>query len=201
MRFQGEQHAKVLRALGAVPVQVPPGEIADGMSKGVIDGAVFNYEAAESFGLMSVTQHVMEPLFLPSTLVLVMNPAKYDGLPADLRAILDDTTGPAAAEHAGCALGRGAAARAGHDAGGQGRHQHRCRRQRWKSCCGRSLQPLTAEAVAAQDKAGKPGTGSSWRITPNEPPGQDQPRDAGSSIASPPCSWRWRCWPWPPWGQ
>lgn len=101
MRFQGEQHAKVLRALGATPLQVPPGEIADGMSKGVIDGAVFNYEAADSFGLVSVTQHVMEPTFFTATLVMVMNQAKYDTLPPNLRAIIDETTGPAEAAQLG----------------------------------------------------------------------------------------------------
>ena len=101
MRFQGEQHAKVLRALGAVPLQVPPGEIADGMAKGVIDGAVFNYEAAESFGLATAARHVMEPTFFTSTLVLAMNQGRYDTLPADLKAIIDDSTGPAAAEKLG----------------------------------------------------------------------------------------------------
>ncbi len=98
LRFQGEQHAKVLRLLGAVPLQVPPGEIADGMSKGVIDGALFAYEAAESFGLGSVTRYVSEPGFLTATLLLVMNSARYKSLPADLRTIIDETTGPKAAE-------------------------------------------------------------------------------------------------------
>ena len=98
LRFQGEQWAKVLRLLGAVPLQVPPGEIADGMSKGVIDGALFNYEAAESFGLGSVVRYVSEPGFLTATLCLVMNSARYESLPADLRAIIDETTGPNAAE-------------------------------------------------------------------------------------------------------
>jgi TRAP-type C4-dicarboxylate transport system substrate-binding protein len=98
LRFQGEQHAKVLRLLGAVPLQVPPGEIADGMSKGVIDGALFNYEAAESFGLGSVTRYVSEPGFITAILCLAMNSARYESLPADLRAIIDDTTGPNAAE-------------------------------------------------------------------------------------------------------
>ncbi len=101
IRFQGEQVAKVLRALGASPLPVPPGEIADGLSKGVIDGAMFNFEAAESFGLQAVTKHVMEPAFVTGTLTLVMNAAKYDGLPADLRKLIDETTGPAAAEKLG----------------------------------------------------------------------------------------------------
>lgn len=97
LRFQGEQHAKILRELGGVPLQVPPGEIADGMSKGVIDGAIFNYEAAESFGLGSVTKFVSEPGFMTATLTLAMNADKYNSLPADLKTIVDDTTGPAAA--------------------------------------------------------------------------------------------------------
>jgi TRAP-type C4-dicarboxylate transport system substrate-binding protein len=101
LRFQGEQHAKVLRLLGAVPLQVPPGEIADGMSKGVIDGALFDYEAAQSFGLGTVVRFVSEPGFLTATLGLVMNSARYDSLPADLRAIIDETTGPKAAERLG----------------------------------------------------------------------------------------------------
>lgn len=97
LRFQGEQHAKIIRELGGVPLQVPPGEIADGMSKGVIDGAIFNYEAAESFGLGSVTKFVSEPGFMTATLALAMNADKYRSLPADLKTIVDETTGTAAA--------------------------------------------------------------------------------------------------------
>ena len=101
LRFQGEQHARILRELGGVPLQVPPGEIADGMSKGVIDGAIFNYEAAEAFGLGSVTKFVLEPGFMTATLALAMNADKYKSLPADLKTIVDETTGPVAAVELG----------------------------------------------------------------------------------------------------
>ena len=101
IRFQGEQNAMLLRELGAAPLQVPPGEIADGMSKGVIDGALFNYEAAESFGLANSTKHVLEPGFTTTAIIMVMNGNRYDTLPADLKAIIDETTGPAAAEALG----------------------------------------------------------------------------------------------------
>ena len=156
MRFQGEQHAKVLRALGAVPLQVPPGEIADGMAKGVIDGAVFNYEAAESFGLMSVTRHVMEPPFFTATLVLVMNQAKYDALPPDLRAILDDTTGPGAAEKLGVRWD--AAQQHGRDAMLAAKVDLNTLPLAEMDKLRTALQPLVAEAVAALDKSGKPAT-------------------------------------------
>ena len=156
MRFQGEQHAKMLRALGAVPLQVPPGEIADGMSKGVIDGAVFNYEAAESFGLMSVTQHVMEPMFLPSTLLLVMNQAKYDSLPADLRAILDETCGPGAAEKLGARWD--AAQKHGREAMLAAKVGINTLPPAETEKLHTVLQPMVAEAAAVLDKAGKPAS-------------------------------------------
>ena len=101
MRFQGELNAKLLRDLGAVPLQVPPGEVADGMSKGVIDGAIFNFEAGESFGLGSVTRYVTQPGFMTATLALVANSARYDALPPDLKALIDETSGPAAAADLG----------------------------------------------------------------------------------------------------
>ncbi len=156
MRFQGEQHAKVLRALGAVPLQVPPGEIADGMSKGVIDGAVFNYEAAESFGLMSVTQHVMEPVLMSATLVLVMNQAKYDGLPPELRAILDETTGPGAAEKFGARWD--VAQQHGRDAMLAAKVGINTLPPEEMEKLRTTLQPLVAEAAAALDKSGKPAS-------------------------------------------
>ncbi len=97
IRFQGEQQAKGLRLLGAAPLQVPPGEVADGMNKGVIDGAVFNCEAAESFGLGSIAHYVLQQSMFTATLGLVVNEARYQSLPADLREMLDATTGPQAA--------------------------------------------------------------------------------------------------------
>ena len=73
-------NARILRELGAISLQVPPGDIADGLSKGVIDGAIFDYEAAESFGIDPMTRYVAEPKFVTATVALVINQAKYDSL-------------------------------------------------------------------------------------------------------------------------
>ena len=156
IRFQGEQHAKVLRALGAVPLQVPPGEIADGMAKGVIDGAIFNYEAAESFGLTTVTRHVMEPTFFSATLVLAMNKGKYDALPPDLRALIDDTSGPAAAERLG--LRWDAAQQHGRDAMVAAKVGIETLAPPAFDALKTALQPLVREDVDALDKSGKPAS-------------------------------------------
>jgi TRAP-type C4-dicarboxylate transport system substrate-binding protein len=156
LRFQGEQHARTLRDLGAVPLQVPPGDVSDSMSKGVIDGAIFNYEAAESFGLGTVTRHVLEPSFITGTLILVMNKGRYDGLPPDLRAIIDETCGPAAAEKLGArwdaaeAHGRDAMLTAGVKIDTLPPTQVERLRE--------MLRPMVKEAVDPLDKAGKPAS-------------------------------------------
>jgi TRAP-type C4-dicarboxylate transport system substrate-binding protein len=154
LRFQSEQHAKVLRLLGAVPLQVPPGEVADGMSKGVIDGALFNCEAAESFGLGPIAHHVIGPSFLITPLALVMNAARYESLPPDLRAIIDDTTGPKAA----AALGRAWDAAEEH-----GRAYMAANNTTLTdlppdqvAVMRSTLQPLVKESIEAVEKSGKP---------------------------------------------
>ena len=156
LRFQGEQHARTLRDLGAVPLQVPPGDISDSMSKGVIDGAIFNYEAAESFGLGTVARHVLEPSFITGTLILAMNKGRYDALPPDLRAIIDETCGADAAAKLGArwdaaeAHGREAMLAAGVKIDTLPPVQVERLRE--------VLRPMTKEAVEALDKAGKPAT-------------------------------------------
>ena len=156
IRFQGEQHAKVLKLLGAVPLQVPPGEIADGMSKGVIDGALFTFEAAESFGLGPIAHHVSGPGFLTGTLGFVMNAARYDSLPADLRAIVDDTTGPKAVE----ALGHNwdAAEQHGHDYMLANNAEIKSLDAAQVDSMKTILEPLLKDSVDALEKSGKPAS-------------------------------------------
>ena len=48
-----------------------------------------------------MAKYALEPGVSSATFALVMNPAKYDSLPADLKALIDKTTGPAAAERFG----------------------------------------------------------------------------------------------------
>lgn len=155
IRSQGEQNAKIVRAVGAAPLQVPPGEVADGMNKGVIDGALFSYEAAESFGLAPVAKFVVEPAFTAATLTLVMNKARYEALPADLRAIIDETTGPAAAEALGVRWD--AAQSHGRDYMVAAKVTVTTLSPPELAKMKAALQPLVAEAVDALDKAGKPG--------------------------------------------
>lgn len=98
VRYAGAQFKALIDALGGVPMAVPPAEATDALSKGIVDAATFPYEGAASFDLGSVAKYSLEPGVSSATFGVVMNKAKYDSLPADLRKMIDATTGPDAAE-------------------------------------------------------------------------------------------------------
>lgn len=110
IRYAGEQFADIISALGAVPLAVPPGETQDALAKGIVDGASFPYEGAQSFDIGTVAHHSLEPGISAATFIAVINPKKFESLPADLQALITATTGPAMAERFGAALDEAEAA-------------------------------------------------------------------------------------------
>jgi TRAP-type C4-dicarboxylate transport system substrate-binding protein len=101
IRYAGELFAESVKAFGGAPVAVAPGETVDAMSKGTVDGALFPFEGAQSFQIATVAKYSFEPGVNAASFFWVMNPAAYDKLPADLKALIDQTTGAATAERIG----------------------------------------------------------------------------------------------------
>ena len=87
----------MLSELGAEPVGLPLPGIPEALSKGVVTGTVIPWEVTPSIRLTElVTNHTEfsgEESLYTATIVLVMNKAKYEALPDDLRAILDAESG------------------------------------------------------------------------------------------------------------
>lgn len=94
IRYAGVAWQQIIEALGASPVPVPPAQSADALSKGVVDGASFPYEAALSFDLAPVTDYSIEPGLSPATFSVVIGDAAYARLTPEMRALVDETTGP-----------------------------------------------------------------------------------------------------------
>jgi TRAP-type C4-dicarboxylate transport system substrate-binding protein len=101
VRHNGPVGAAQLAAWGATPVAVAPAEVADVMEKGTIDGMIFNYEGGRAFQIGNAVKKVTELNWAASAFTLVINRAKYDGLPADVRALIDESTGVEAARRVG----------------------------------------------------------------------------------------------------
>ena len=104
IRFPSRLNGEALRALGAAPVGMPVPQVPEALSQGVIDGAVVPWEVVPALRLQEMVRNHTEipgsPTLYTATFILAMNRAKYDGLPAELRTVLDANSGGAAARMA-----------------------------------------------------------------------------------------------------
>lgn len=94
IRYAGSTWQKIVESFGASPVPVPPAATADAMSKGVVDGATFPFEATMAFDMGTVVNYSLEPGLASATFAVVMSDSAYDRLSPDMQAIIDETTGP-----------------------------------------------------------------------------------------------------------
>jgi TRAP-type C4-dicarboxylate transport system substrate-binding protein len=100
-RLTGE----ALKALGATAIGMPIPQVPESLAQKVIDGCVVPWEVVPSIRVHELvrnhTEIVGSPTLYAATFFLAMNKAKYEGLPADLRAALDKCSGMVFAEMAG----------------------------------------------------------------------------------------------------
>lgn len=92
---------EALRAWGASPAGMPPGEMAENLDKGVIDGLVIPYDGVLGFRLAPYVRYSTEVFSYVTSFAVVMNPESYAALPPDLQRLIDATTGPAKAREIG----------------------------------------------------------------------------------------------------
>jgi TRAP-type transport system periplasmic protein len=89
---------KMLGMMGATPVGMPVPAVPEALSKGVIDGAVIPFEVAPGLKVHELTKFSTEtekssPALYTTVFVVPMNKAKYESLPADLKAVIDKNSG------------------------------------------------------------------------------------------------------------
>jgi TRAP-type C4-dicarboxylate transport system substrate-binding protein len=155
IRYAGAQNRSLYEAMGAVPLLISPPESQDALSKGIIEAASFPYEGALSLDLGAVAKHSTEPGMATAPFALVMNPAKYNSLPDDLKALIDKTSGPAAAEQYGKMWE--AAERHGREEFIKQGVQIHTLSDADVAELKKRMAPKIEEAIAAVDKTGKPG--------------------------------------------
>lgn len=84
---------QLLEKLGAEPVGMPAPQIYESMQRGTIDGYMLPWEAVDGFRAYEVSDHHTEFGFYSLAFVLTMNKATYEGLPPDLKKVIDDNSG------------------------------------------------------------------------------------------------------------
>ncbi|MGC0224553.1 TRAP-type C4-dicarboxylate transport system, substrate-binding protein [Pseudooceanicola nitratireducens] len=94
----------MLKELGAVPVGMPLPAIPEALSKGVVNGTVIPWEVTPAIRLAELsnnhTEFTGDQALYTATIIMVMNKAKYDSMPDDLKAVLDAQSGMKLSEFA-----------------------------------------------------------------------------------------------------
>jgi len=101
LRPTGPILASYIEAWGGSNAAFPPAEVADAISKGTIDGAMFSFEAARAFQFGAAVKKITMLPASTGLFVLTMNPEAYSRLSATARQLIDETTGPGAARAVG----------------------------------------------------------------------------------------------------
>jgi TRAP-type C4-dicarboxylate transport system substrate-binding protein len=105
LRTPNRSITQTLEQLGAIPVGMPAPQVPQAISRGVVDGTVFPYEVTLPLRIHEITDthtSVFSDRGLYTVvLLLAMNQARYDGLPDDLKAVIDANSGMAIAAEIG----------------------------------------------------------------------------------------------------
>lgn len=95
----------LLKKMGAVPVGMPVPAFPEALSKGILDGGVITWEMSPSLKLNELTDSHTDVAGDKSLynlfFIWAMNPAKYNSLPDDLKAVIDANSGAMASAWAG----------------------------------------------------------------------------------------------------
>ena len=109
LKLRGPSRAAtlLLQELGATPIGMPVPQFPEALSKGVVDGGVITWEMSPSLKLNELTDShtdvAGDRALYNLYFIWAMNKDVYEGLPDDLRAVIDANSGKMAAMWAGAA--------------------------------------------------------------------------------------------------
>ncbi|RAI02065.1 hypothetical protein DLJ53_11855 [Acuticoccus sediminis] len=101
LRASGRMVGSVLEAIGATGVGMPASEMAEAIRLGVLNGTAFSHEAVEPFGIADQITDFNEIPVGSITHIVIMNKDKYESLPDDLKALIDENSGLVLSEQLG----------------------------------------------------------------------------------------------------
>jgi TRAP-type C4-dicarboxylate transport system substrate-binding protein len=105
LRSPTRQAAEALKMLGANGIAMPIPQVPESLAQRVLDGCVVPWEVVPAIKVHELLKFHTEipgsPTLYTASFILGMNKPKYEGLPADLKAVIDKHSGQVAAEAAG----------------------------------------------------------------------------------------------------
>lgn len=105
LRFPTRLAGEALKSLGATAIGMPIPQVPESLAQRVIDGCVVPWEVVPAIKVQELLRYHTEipgsPTLYTATFILAMNKAKYEGMPADLKKVIDANSGQVAAQMAG----------------------------------------------------------------------------------------------------
>jgi len=105
LRTPSRTGAWLIESWAAEPVGMPVPALPEALAKGTVDGALVPFEIFLPLKLQELTKYSIEGAdgsrFGTSVFLFAMNKGRYDGLPADLKKVIDANSGKAIAEDVG----------------------------------------------------------------------------------------------------
>jgi TRAP-type C4-dicarboxylate transport system substrate-binding protein len=101
IRVTGWGTTNFIRSLGGNPIAMSPPEMYDGISKGVIDGMVFDWQGIQSSRLYEVLNYATYTPLVQVPQILAMNPDRWKSLPADIQKVFEEMGGKFGAQMLG----------------------------------------------------------------------------------------------------
>ncbi|RDV04672.1 TRAP transporter substrate-binding protein [Undibacter mobilis] len=93
-RAAGPVSLNVVKSLGGVPIGGITGPaLAENLTRGVIDATLNEWNALQTFRVLEVAKHQIILPLGSTSLMVIMNKAKYESLPPSARAALDKNSG------------------------------------------------------------------------------------------------------------
>ncbi|KAA0914574.1 TRAP transporter substrate-binding protein [Psychrobacter sp. ANT_WB68] len=91
----------IIEAAGGTPVGLPAPDLYTSLQRGVLDGVSLPWDATGSFRLIELTNTHTNIPFYSSAIVVTMNKGRYEGLPEELKQVIDNNSGKMMAALAG----------------------------------------------------------------------------------------------------
>ncbi|MGA8050886.1 MAG: TRAP transporter substrate-binding protein [Burkholderiales bacterium] len=154
MRAPNPPTQDLLAFLGATPVGMPPGQVYENLEKGVIDGAVFPWDAIKGFRLENLLKVHLDARVYSSCFHLVMNPQRFASYPPEVQKAIDSSIGQPLVDKFG-EWWNGwdkAGFEAAMKAGGSLQEVSNATREKWRA----ELKPVVDQQLSKLEKEGVP---------------------------------------------
>lgn len=90
VRAAGGAFVELAKAMGATPVSLPSTDVYVALEKKIIDGLLGPYSIVTGYNLQEVSKYALELGVCTVPFGVFMNKGVYEGLPIDIRAIIDE---------------------------------------------------------------------------------------------------------------